>query len=68
MTYEPDFRQKIADSWPKSIDGSVAKRDWDYSPVYQSVDSVTKEIMYALTRSKTTATHVDTTKVQTSTK
>lgn len=28
ISYEPDFRQKIADSWPASIDDSVAKKDW----------------------------------------
>ncbi len=34
ITYNPDFRQKIADSWPKSIDDSAAKQDWDWSPSY----------------------------------
>ena len=29
MTYKPDFRQKIAESWPTSIDDSVARKDWD---------------------------------------
>lgn len=28
ISYEPDFRQKIAESWPESIDDSIAKKDW----------------------------------------
>ena len=34
ITYKPDFRQAIATTWPESIDDSVARRDWDYSPRY----------------------------------
>lgn len=28
MSYNPDFRQAIADSWPQSIDDKVARHDW----------------------------------------
>ena len=31
MIYAPDFRQAIADSWPKSIDDKECKEDWDWT-------------------------------------
>jgi threonine 3-dehydrogenase len=34
VTYQPDFRQAIADSWPTSIDDSVARHDWNWRPEY----------------------------------
>jgi nucleoside-diphosphate-sugar epimerase len=30
ISYEPDFRQAIAESWPNSIDDSYAQADWDW--------------------------------------
>lgn len=34
VTYNPDFRQAIADSWPQSVDDSVARKDWGFSYEY----------------------------------
>ena len=34
ISYSPDFRQAIADSWPSSIDDSYAKKDWGWELKY----------------------------------
>jgi threonine 3-dehydrogenase len=34
ISYKPDFRQAIADSWPKSIDDSLARKDWGWKHQY----------------------------------
>lgn len=44
IIYKPDFRQKIADSWPNSIDDSAAKKDWNCSYEYD-LDRMTKDMI-----------------------
>lgn len=39
--YEPDYRQKIADSWPISIDDTPARNDWNWNPDYDLEKTVT---------------------------
>ena len=34
IIYKPDYRQAIADSWPKSLDDSVARNEWGWNPDY----------------------------------
>jgi nucleoside-diphosphate-sugar epimerase len=34
IEYKPDFRQNIADSWPKSIDDSSSRKEWGWKPEY----------------------------------
>jgi nucleoside-diphosphate-sugar epimerase len=34
ISYEPDFRQQIAESWPASIDDSAARQEWGWRPQY----------------------------------
>ncbi|MCB9173037.1 MAG: NAD-dependent epimerase/dehydratase family protein [Flavobacteriales bacterium] len=44
ISYKEDFRQKIADSWPKSIDDTRAQTDWNWSPNY-SLESMTIDMI-----------------------
>ncbi len=47
VTYKPDHRQKIADSWPKSINDEEAKRDWGWKYEYD-LPKITKVMVESL--------------------
>ena len=44
ISYEPDFRQKIADSWPQSIDDSSARQDWNWKHEFD-LDAMTTDML-----------------------
>jgi nucleoside-diphosphate-sugar epimerase len=44
VTYNPDHRQKIADSWPMSIDDSAARQDWGWKHEYDLSKMTTEMI------------------------
>ena len=47
ITYKPDFRQAIADSWPSSIDDSQARKDWNWKHNF-NLEKMTKEMLLQL--------------------
>jgi len=46
-TYEPDSRQAIADSWPRSIDDRAAREEWGWRPAYD-LDAMTVDMLEKL--------------------
>lgn len=47
INYEPDYRQKIADSWPRSIDDSMARKDWGWKHDYD-LSAMVKDMLQNL--------------------
>ncbi|MBN8703269.1 MAG: NAD-dependent epimerase/dehydratase family protein [Bacteroidetes bacterium] len=47
ITYKPDFRQAIAESWPQSIDDVRAREDWGWKPAFD-LTSMTAEMISCL--------------------
>ncbi len=47
IDYKPDFRQQIADGWPKSIDDSAARADWGWKNNFD-LDSMTADMLMHL--------------------
>ncbi|MCU0346248.1 MAG: NAD-dependent epimerase/dehydratase family protein [Saprospiraceae bacterium] len=47
VSYQPDFRQAIAESWPASIDDRAARNDWGWQPKY-NLENMTKDMLFHL--------------------
>jgi nucleoside-diphosphate-sugar epimerase len=44
ISYKPDYRQAIADSWPQSIDDSISRNDWAWKPEYD-IEKLTLDML-----------------------
>ena len=44
IEYDPDSRQAIADSWPRTIDDSAAREEWGWKPFYD-LSSMTEDML-----------------------
>jgi len=51
ISYRPDSRQKIADTWPQSIDDTKARKDWNWSHKF-TISSMVKDILKNLQAQK----------------
>lgn len=49
ISYAPDFRQKIADSWPASIDDSRAREDWGWEHQF-NIENMTEDMLMHLSK------------------
>ncbi|MCS6980777.1 MAG: NAD-dependent epimerase/dehydratase family protein [Flavobacteriales bacterium] len=55
IVYKPDHRQAIAQSWPESIDDSLARRDWSWCPEY-TLEKMVRVMLQELEKRVTSVT------------
>jgi nucleoside-diphosphate-sugar epimerase len=47
VSYAPDYRQQIADTWPRSVDDSAAREEWGWAPEY-GLESMVSDMLSCL--------------------
>lgn len=53
IRFRPDHRQAIAEGWPRLVDDTMARKDWDWEPKYD-LDFMTEDMLDNLARSTKT--------------
>jgi nucleoside-diphosphate-sugar epimerase len=56
ISYAPDFRQQIADSWPAGIDDSYARSEWNWRPEYGITEMAADMLKHLAVKSNPQAT------------
>jgi nucleoside-diphosphate-sugar epimerase len=51
ISYKPDFRQAIADSWPKSINDAEAQKDWGWN-IHYDLPKLVENMLVNLKKNK----------------
>ena len=51
ISYAPDFRQQIAESWIQNMDDTAARNDWGWKEAFD-IESMTKDMLINLRRIK----------------
>lgn len=51
ITYQPDFRQQLAESWPESIDDAIARKDWGWKHQYD-LPTMVKDMLENIRKKK----------------
>jgi len=55
---KPDYRQSIADSWPRTINDADARSDWDWNPSWDLASTV-RDMLTALARRENNTELID---------
>jgi nucleoside-diphosphate-sugar epimerase len=61
IRYSPDYRQSIADSWPGSINDSIARKEWDWRHAYD-LSKMTRNMLKQLSMQKVKEIEMETSK------
>ncbi|MFT5167238.1 MAG: threonine 3-dehydrogenase [Saprospiraceae bacterium] len=58
ISYEPDFRQAIAESWAESVDDAYAQKDWAWKPAF-NLEDMTKDMVINLKKKEREAVKIE---------
>lgn len=58
VVYQPDFRQQIADSWPRTIDDTAAREEWGWKPEW-TFEAMVKDMLIRISKKLGTELNIE---------